>query len=349
MSCPDCNQIISTCENPCAVTVTNTANCESLPSLMQNFVAAFFGDVVKTEVDGQVTWALPCDLTTGLPENPRAEGEGLACYFKRLFLAGITGLKGDKGDSGDDGAAGQHAFAITLGSFTQPSPGAPNWSVRMSNNPAVAVGATVFIEDSGYHTVTALSGDGTVFLTLVGLISDAPASVPLGKFVVPTGPRGLVGVTGGKGDKGDKGDTGPAGTAWTETNEFTTCGGSGYSLQATYARVLFGGTEPELTLPDAGTYFVFGLVGVTMAADAATNPPEEIKLKLYDAWEGVDVAGSEQLVQAFRSNQRGQIHIACKTVTHHDGHTLQLYGKISVADKGTVDPERTSLWYIRVA
>ena len=58
---------------------------EPLPSTIDNFVTQFFGEVTKTCVDGQIVWSLPCNLDTGIPGYPRQEGEGLACYFKRVL------------------------------------------------------------------------------------------------------------------------------------------------------------------------------------------------------------------------------------------------------------------------
>jgi hypothetical protein len=58
---------------------------EPLPSALDNFITQFFGEVTKTCVDGQIVWSLPCNLETGIPGYPRQEGEGLACYFKRVL------------------------------------------------------------------------------------------------------------------------------------------------------------------------------------------------------------------------------------------------------------------------
>jgi len=55
MSCNCDSNPTNNCENPCGVTSTNTAACESLPSQIQNFSDAFFGTVVKTEISGEVT------------------------------------------------------------------------------------------------------------------------------------------------------------------------------------------------------------------------------------------------------------------------------------------------------
>ena len=88
-----CTRSFLQCDNPCAIVEHNTVQCESLPSRVENFTKNFFGDVVRTEVNGQVVWSLPCGLDVGLPANPRGLDEGLACYFLRLFNDGIVGLR----------------------------------------------------------------------------------------------------------------------------------------------------------------------------------------------------------------------------------------------------------------
>src|SRR5258706_4602955 len=104
MSCSDTNN--GCCGSPCAITAANTAACETLPSQIENFTLQFFGTVFKTEVDGIVTWSLPCSLDVGLPNNPRGVDEGLACYFLRLFNDGIVGLTGPQGAAGTAGTNG---------------------------------------------------------------------------------------------------------------------------------------------------------------------------------------------------------------------------------------------------
>lgn len=99
MSCNNFN-FPGCCDNPCAITQENTAACESLPSQLENFITQFFGEVIKTEVNGIVTWSLPCELNTGLPNNPRAAGEGLGCYLLRLIQNGVDGRTGPPGKSG---------------------------------------------------------------------------------------------------------------------------------------------------------------------------------------------------------------------------------------------------------
>ncbi len=90
------------CSNPCSAAAGNTAACESTASALDNFIAHFFGEITKTELNGVVTWQLPCDLDVGLENNPRLQSEGLACYFLRLFQSGITGATGPQGPAGAD-------------------------------------------------------------------------------------------------------------------------------------------------------------------------------------------------------------------------------------------------------
>lgn len=78
MSCSSCG-----CD-PCT-TVTCDASNEPLASALNNFIVAFFGSLTKTCVNNQVVWVLPCDLDSGITGYPRVAGEGLACYFLRVF------------------------------------------------------------------------------------------------------------------------------------------------------------------------------------------------------------------------------------------------------------------------
>lgn len=139
--------------NPCRTHQHNTAACESLPSQISNFTAQFFGEVVKTEIDGAVAWSLPCGLETGLPNNPRGSGEGLACYFLRLFEEGIIGLTGPAGIQGTPGCNGFNAYTVTLLSFQQPTLAFPGVQVLTAFNPGILEGSYVFIATSGLYLV----------------------------------------------------------------------------------------------------------------------------------------------------------------------------------------------------
>lgn len=195
--------------NPCRVTQANTAACESLPSQISNFTLQFFGTVVKTEVDGVVSWSLPCNLDVGLPNNPRGFDEGLACYFLRLFQDGIVGLTGPAGARGAPGCNGLNAFTVTLQSFQQV---AQNDSVQVltSFNPSMVVGSYVFISTSGLYLIDNSDVSGLLSLRLVDVPkSPVGSTITAGKLVVPSGPPG--GPPGPQGEQGIQGEQGVQG------------------------------------------------------------------------------------------------------------------------------------------
>lgn len=72
------------CNTPCDDAACDPAN-EPLSSALNNFIEAFFGSLTKTCVNNEVVWVLPCDLDAGMTGYPRIAGEGLACYFIRVF------------------------------------------------------------------------------------------------------------------------------------------------------------------------------------------------------------------------------------------------------------------------
>jgi hypothetical protein len=196
--CSDCGGCggVMPCPHPNMVRVDN----EPLSSVMDNFVASFFGTVTKTVVNGQVVWTLPCNLDTGLPSNPRQTGEGLACYFLRLFLTGIIGLVGPQGPAGPAGADGAPAWSYTVGSFLHPVVGGFA-NIQLTGTDWCIPGAWVLISGSGYYQITMVSSPNVQFQ----LISELPGhlvSIPAGSLVVGTGPAGPPGATGATGPTG---------------------------------------------------------------------------------------------------------------------------------------------------
>lgn len=357
MSC-DCGRVggvpsrihpCRTCDgNPCRVNETNTAQCESLPSQIQNFTAQFFGEVIKTETDGVVSWSLPCNLDVGLPNNPRAEDEGLACYFLRLFNDGIVGLKGDPGAKGDAGTDGKNAFTVTLGSFSQPTLDNPNIQVLTSYNPAFMVGEYVFIATSGWYVITTADTTGTLFLTLTKPLDGAVSGpVVAGKLVVLAGYPGANGV-GTQGPQGEKGDTGPMGDSVTSTNgTYYAPIGVDFNLPVTYTAVNFINSSPAVLFPVAGKYLVtvvadlVGLTGVALTDNAF--------LKLFNVSAASDVPGSEHKLSNLVDTERKQIVLNVVLTTSAPNQTVQIYGKATTADKIAVVALNTSFSYVRLA
>lgn len=207
MSCgcnsnPDCN--------PCA---NNTPVEETLASALTNFTLHFFGNVTKTLVDGKVSWTLPCNLATGLPENPREEGEALACYFLRLFQNGVVGQVGATGDKGETGEDGNSGFTYTAQDITIPLSECPTLSFNVTDGDVVPIGSYIFIAGAGWFSVVSKVGTLLMCELVVG-VAQSGAVIPAGALVAvtgPAGPQGAKGVAGDKGLTGDKGATGSPG------------------------------------------------------------------------------------------------------------------------------------------
>jgi hypothetical protein len=309
---------------------------------------------VKTEVEGQVVWTLPCNLNVGLPANPRLEDEGLACYFLRLFMDGITGLTGPQGPPGDDGDDGRNAYTVTLLTFLQPSLAAPLVQVKTLYNPCILENLVVFIQNSGWYHVDALDQSGNLWLTLiqpvVGVnVGDAQLA---GKLVVPTGPQGAS-ITGPVGPAGPTGPVGPTGGTYTTTNGQTLGSGSEYALSNVLARVVFGTIEPEVTLPTAGTYLITATISIRQDTGSPATPPDGLQFKLWDANAAAYVPGSTVASQCTLENEITTVTIIVLYTIASPNHTIQLYGKSTGASGDAyVTPagdSETMLTYVKLA
>lgn len=318
------------CGNPCAISSVNTAACESLPSQISNFTAQFFGEVIKTELDGNVNWTLPCDLNVGLPANPRLDDEGLACYFLRLFMDGITGLTGPQGVPGNDGSDGRNAYTVTLLSFSQPSLASPTVQVKTLYNPAVLVGLSVFIGTSGWYRVDTTDISGNLWLTLIQPVVGVSFgdTITAGKLVVPTGPQGAA-ITGPTGPTGPAGPIGPTGGTYSTTNGQTAGTGTDYTLTNAFARVVFGTIEPEVTLPVAGKYLITATITVFEQPGAPSSPPDAISFKLWDSNAAAFIPDSLITRQDLTGSQWGVSTIIVIYNSPGNNHTIQIYGVTS--------------------
>ena len=181
------------CNCPPATTTPNPA-AEPLDSALENFIRAMFGTVTKTEVDGVIVWTLPCDLSTGIPGNPIEEGEGLACYFKRLFEDGLAGLEGDPGAPGDDGAPGANAFTTLASDVALPASDVVVVNLPLVSAEWTAVGAHLFVAGLGWVRVDGIVGD-TVAGTIISRVSSPVDPIPAGSAVVAAGSRGPTGAS----------------------------------------------------------------------------------------------------------------------------------------------------------
>lgn len=340
MSCSDTN-------SPCSVTETNTAACESLPSQIQNFTDQFFGTVVKSEENNVVTWTLPCALDIGLDGNPRAEGEGLACYFLRLFSEGIVGLEGPQGEVGATGTDGHNAYTVTLQGFTQPTIGSPNVTVLTDYNPAIVAGLYIFISGSGHYLVNHVDGSGALSLTLTKVVDGVSGAVAAGKLVVPSGYPGAS-VVGPTGPQGPAGTTGSPGQSFTANNgSYYATVGVDYALPVVYAAVDFTNSSPQVLLSTAGVYLLtvtIGLLGQAGVVDADITA-----FKLRNTSAGSDVSGSEKSINFIADTQYDQLTISITVTTTLPAQTIALYGKCTTLGKVKAVALQTTIAAVRLS
>ena len=280
----DCNNQFMQCGNPCRADAKNTPQCETLPSQIQNFTDQFFGQVIKTTLNGEVVWSLPCSLDVGLPNNPRGVDEGLACYFLRLFRDGIGGLVGPQGIPGENGEDGTNTYSVTLQNFSQPTINSPLTQIVVVPNPSIVEGIGLFIQHSGSYQVTNVAPGGVIFVTLVSALSNALAVIPAGSLVVPVGVPGAglgpVGPQGKTGPQGPQGNPGIPGSSLVNqngqyspvlVNGTIPAGYVDYNVTGFWQPVDYIQDKPGFAPPAAGTYLVnvvvpvFALAGATAA------------------------------------------------------------------------------------
>lgn len=362
MSC--CNTNTNNCLNPCQVDALNTAACESVPSQIENFTKQFFGEVAKTEVDGVVTWVLPCDLDVGLPNNERASDEGLACYFLRLFSEGIVGLTGPQGEPGAPGEDGAEPFTVTLLSFSQPSMAAPQVVVKTYYNPLLAEGINVFIETSGWYSLDTLDNTGMLYLTLTSALPGALSVITAGKKVIPAGlagQPGLNGLTGPQGPKGDTGITGPtgpvgpqgvtgaAGLNTTAVNGFYFGAGVVQDTLSTVPTVVSfaPNSDPTVTLPTAGTYLVTAVVNVF--GTGAVAAIDVVRISLFNTTGSVILDGSTKQINDLTATSQALVPISVIYTTVSPNQVITIQASCSANAVSTVYEFHTTLAYVRIA
>lgn len=340
----------------CAPCGTSTPECESLSSQITNFTAQFFGEVVKTELNGAISWSLPCNLDVGLDNNPRNDGEGLACYFLRLFQEGIIGLTGPEGSAGEAGANGRNAYTVTLAGFAQPTLLSPNIQVLTSYNPAILEGTYVFIATSGWYTVNQNDPSGALFLTFVMEAPGAAAFINAGRLVVPSGfpgqgSQGEQGPPGAQGTQGTQGIQGPQGnpgvTTTANNQSYFDAAGTDFNLPAAFAAVDFTSSSPTLTLTDDGTYFVTVVADILGLGGVATT--DVAQLKLLNDTTALNVPGGEHHVSGLSSGTRQQVVISFFVTTFSPNEVITLYGRCTNAAVISVVAIRTTMCAVQLS
>jgi hypothetical protein len=201
------------CDNPCNA---DESHCNVLPTQIDTFSTQFFGDGLGKHLDpstNQIVWDLPCGLSSGLASNPRLPGESVACYFERLFEAGIPGVPGPEGDPGTAGAPGADAFTTTLQDFTQPDLSAPYITILTKPVEFIVERLYMIIQGSGVYQILDLEDNGTALLQLLTPFVAAGVNIPSGTIMIVSGFPGIrtLGPVGAQGPPGPVGAVGPQG------------------------------------------------------------------------------------------------------------------------------------------
>jgi len=348
----DCNTQFMQCNNPCGASQANTPACETLPSQIQNFTDQFFGTVVKTEIDGKVVWSLPCSLDTGLPNNPRAQGEGLACYFLRLFRDGIGGLTGPKGSPGTPGTDGANTYTVTVQSFAQPSLNNPLIQIAILPNPSIIEGIGVFIKGSGQYSVTGTAPGGVVFLTMLSPQPGAPAIINAGALVVPIGPpsayQGPVGPTGPKGADGTAVISEYGSFSPVMAGGGVTPGSVDYVVTGAWQNIDFGTTQPKFTPAGAYTYLVSVVLPVWGLAGAVPGNSASFQLVTGDGAVQYFPSIITVTVSALNEVRLAVINMII-TTNGTPGQTVTVKAYSNAAGKLAVAPNGTQMTWVRLA
>lgn len=353
-----CTNGFMSCGNPCAADPVNTAANETLPSQIDNFTTQFFGEVIKTEINGAVVWSLPCSLDVGLPSNPRGETEPLACYFLRLFQDGVVGTPGADGLPGAIGADGRNAYTVLTSNFNQPQLSNPQLLIRTIFNTAIQPGMHIFIDTSGWYRVDAAVPDGTLFVTFLASITSPQSVITKGRLVLPAGAQGLStpgaqgqhGAKGVTGDKGAKGDTGAPGLPGLPAPVSGVTGTNGQyhddsgvlfvapNSGPAWVEVDFGTTKPFVTLPDIGTYLLTAVTSIYSHTGGV-----DFKVRLYDVTVAAAVPGTEQFTTS-TSPRTMSMSAVYTTVGVNQVVRLEAFGKL-----GKVYPVNTTLTFVRLS
>lgn len=123
--------------------------------------------------------------------------------------------------------------------------------------------------------------------------------------------------------------------------------GAGYSLTDTMARVDFGTTDPQVTLPEAGTYRVFALIEV----DADPMGDGQLaEAKFYNSSDAADVANSTRSAGNSGGGSYDKIQLTLENiVTVAASKTIQIYARDSNGTaEGSIVSTATSISYIRL-
>jgi len=120
--------------------------------------------------------------------------------------------------------------------------------------------------------------------------------------------------------------------------------GTAYTVTNSYARVTFGTTSLQASLPEAGTYDVTALMEIVNGATAS----DVYTCKFYDATNAADITSSERKLDHLPASKTGQL-VLKNTITTTGAANIQVYGVNTTAARGTITSTRSSLAWVKIA
>lgn len=120
--------------------------------------------------------------------------------------------------------------------------------------------------------------------------------------------------------------------------------GTNYTLTNTTARIDFGTTDAEVTLPTEGTYLVIACV--SFIGDAA-GAGDEVRAKLRNSSDSTDVGVEKKVTIATNSGR--EIIILDEIVVVTASKTIQIFGHNNTAARGSVESTTTTIKYVRLS
>jgi len=125
--------------------------------------------------------------------------------------------------------------------------------------------------------------------------------------------------------------------------QVTGSGGNFAFPDLAFNRVDFSGTDPQVALPTAGTYWVKAIVSVLAGSQAV----DSFSFKFYNSTDAADISDSTRTCSNGTENQTFQV-ILENVVTVTAGKTIQLYGRNATAARGSTISTETSISYVRL-
>lgn len=119
--------------------------------------------------------------------------------------------------------------------------------------------------------------------------------------------------------------------------------GTAYSFTNSYARVTYGTTSLQASLPEAGVYLVTGIIEVVNGATAN----DVYTLKLYDATNAADITSSERKNDNLSASKTGQMFLQ-NVITTTGAADIQVYGVNTTAARGTSVAANSTLSWVKI-